>query len=80
MNKLIEQKLTLLYFTFSIQVLTPMQSAKVLTSCRPLVPHLPEVLNRLLHGDVSQKPAGSEVFVITDANDSAGSEKTTDNQ
>jgi hypothetical protein len=33
----------------AIQVLTPMQTAVVLTSCRPLVAHLPDVCNMLLH-------------------------------
>lgn len=53
----------------AVDVLTPMQTAIVLTSCRPLVPHLPHVCNMLLNGNAENQINNSEVdkqsFYIT---------------
>jgi hypothetical protein len=55
----------------AIQVLTPLQTAVVLTSCRPLVPHLPDVCNMLLHNGTTSHPAiEGQGFSITDVNNS----------
>jgi hypothetical protein len=35
----------------TVQVLTPMQTAVVLTSCSPLVPHLPDICGMLLNSN-----------------------------
>lgn len=50
----------------AIQVLTPVQIAVVLTSCRPLVPHIPEVCTMLLSNQPAVEGQG---FSITDVND-----------
>jgi hypothetical protein len=44
----------------AIQVLTPVQTAVVLTSCRPLVAHLPDVCNMLLHGNANGGGGGDD--------------------
>jgi hypothetical protein len=38
-------------WTGTVQVLTSMQTAIVLTSCRPLVPHLPDICGMLLNSN-----------------------------
>lgn len=56
----------------AIQVLTPMQTAVVLTSCQPLVPHLPDVCNMLLHtdnNDNNNSAIEGQGFSITDVDD-----------
>jgi hypothetical protein len=45
----------------SIKVLTNMQIAIVSTTCRPLVPHLPDVCNLLLNGPNSNSYRAIEV-------------------
>jgi hypothetical protein len=52
----------------ALQVLTPMQGALVLTSCRPLVAHLPDICNMLLHGSSdSLLTIENKSFAITGA-------------
>ena len=61
----------------AIQVLTPMQTAVLLTSCSPLVPHLPDVCEMLLNNTNSNTDNNNnslalegQGYSITDINDS----------
>ena len=62
----------------AIQVLNPVQTAVVLTSCRPFVPHLPDICNVLLSignttttSDTRNQPViEGQGFSITDMKDS----------